>query len=210
MKGLCVHSTNQKNLLQILESGYLKSTAEVPNNIRFSEDDDDKEYYINRLKNKIFLSLIFEDEEVSIVKKNTFKIQYYNLFFDPKIMEDYGKLKYTKKFEITTDVKPSVRCWFNKEWLHGVYDSESLIYDKRESLEDNIENFHNFIENSFNFSNEIVINDKEIKLSKYLLAIGIRTDNEISKNSYKMLKKKYPKIMFFNSEEMEEYIKLWV
>jgi hypothetical protein len=210
MKGLLVHSTNQKNLPQILESKYLKSTSEVPNNIRFSEDEDDKEYYINRLKNKIFFSLIFEEDDVKNISKNPFKIQYYNLFFDPKIMEDYGKLKYTKKFEITTDVNPNTRCWFNIEWLHGVYNDKSLDYNKRESLEDNIENFHNLDPYNSSYWNEIVINDKELKLSKYLLAIGIRTDKEISKNAYKMLKKKYPKIMFFDSEEMEEFIKLYL
>lgn len=203
MKGLLVHSTNTKNLFQILESGYLKSASEVPENIRFSEDEDDKEYYINRLKNKIFFSLIFEDENV---KNNPFKLQYYNLFFDPKIMEDYGKLKYTKKFEVIDN--PKVRCWYNTQWLHGVYNKESLDYNKNKSLEDNIENFY---KDPYSSSwNEIVINDKEIKLSKYLLAIGIRTDSDISINAYKLLKKKYPKIMFFNSEEMEEFIKLWV
>jgi hypothetical protein len=55
MKGLCVHNTTFSKGIQILESGYLKSVSEVPENSEYlydSDDEEEKEQYLNTLKNK--------------------------------------------------------------------------------------------------------------------------------------------------------------
>jgi hypothetical protein len=218
MKGLLVHNTTYTKGIQILESGYLKSVSEVPENAEYlydSDDEEEKEQYLNTLRNKIFLSLLFETKKVSMKKMRTAGVgQGFNFYFDPKIMSDYGHMDYSEKYKIKSVAKifdPKVRCWINKDWYRGYFLKKfnSLEYDKTKSLEENIELFYKNIKpENPKLKNEVIINDKKFKLSKYLLAVGV--DNHYDKNYIEDLRADYPDIIFFDKEEQEEFLKLYL
>lgn len=224
MKGLLVHNTTYTKGKQILESGYLKSVSEVPENAEYlydSDDEEEKERYLNTLRNKIFLSLLFETKKVSMKKMRTAGVgPGFNFYFDPKIMSDYGHMDYSEKYKIKIlsnkpivpdYLIPKVRCWINKDWGRGYFTKtfHSLEYNKTKSLEENIKLFYKNIKpENPKLRNEVVINDKKFKFSKYLLAVGV--DNHYDKNYIEDLRIDYPDIIFFKKEEQEEFLKLYL
>jgi hypothetical protein len=217
MKGLCVHNTTYIKGEQILESGYLKSVSEVPENAEYlydSDDEEEKESYLETLRNKIFLSLLFETKKFNMKKMKKAGVgSNFNFYFDPKIMTDYGNMDYSEKYKIKSVAKifdPKVRCWINKDWYRGYFLKKfhSLEYDKTKSLEENIKLFYKNIKpKNPKLRNEVIINDKKFKLSKYLLAVGVGSNDD---KYIEDLRTDYPDIMFFNKEEEEEFLKLYL
>jgi len=224
MKGLCVHNTTFSKGIQILESGYLKSVSEVPENSEYlydSDDEEEKEQYLNTLKNKIFLSLLFETRKVNKKKLRDAGVgPQINFFFDPKIMEDYGHMDYSEKYKIKIIDNPKIiipeylipktRCWVNKDWHRGYFliNKHTLEYNRNKSLIENIKLFYKYIKpENPKLKNEVIINDKKFKLSKYLLAVGIGRGY---KEYIEKLREDYPDIIFFNEEETEEFLKLYL
>lgn len=226
MKGLLVHNTTFNKGIQILDSGYLKSVSEVPENAEYlydSDDEEEVEQYLNTLKNKIFLSLLFETKKVNKKKLRNAGIlgPQINFFFDPKIMEDYGHMDYNEKYKIKIlwnnpkviipeHLIPKTRCWINKDWGRGYFTKtfNSLEYNRTKSLEENIKLFYKNIKpENPRLKNEVIINDKKFKLSKYLLAVGVDGHH---KKYIEELREDYPDIIFFNEEETEEFLKLYL
>jgi len=225
MKGLLVHNTSFKKGEQILKTGYLKSVSEVPENTEYlydSDDEEEKEQYLNTLRNKIFLSLLFETKKFDKRKIKTAGVgPQLNFFFDPKIMTDYGNKDYSEKYKIKILCNreivpeyliPKVRCWINRDWYRGYFLkklAKSLEYDKTKTLEENIKLFYKNIKpENPKLRNEVIINDKKVKLSKYLLAVGV--DNHYDKKYIENLREEYPDIMFFDNEEMYEFLKVFL
>jgi hypothetical protein len=171
---------------------------------------------------------MFEDKITLINKSSTQLFWNSALFFDPKLIEDFGSKKLRVKSEYKNFftnrngkyIKPKHKLWFNTEWLYGSYSIDdlkyfSVDYETELSLSKNIQLFHDskiisMIENKLKYNtkyntshnNEIVIFDDTIDLSKYLLGIYIKKEE-----LYKSLKDKYPQYNIMNKKEANKFIK---
>jgi hypothetical protein len=219
MKGLLIHNT--RSIEKILLSDKLISKKDLSKSPEFDWDGPDDVPLI-------FLGIMFEDKVTFINKSSRQLFWRSSLFFDPKLIKDFGSKKLRVKSEYKDFftnregkyIKPKHKIWFNTEWIHGSYNTDdlenfSVDYDADLSLNKNIDLFHDakiisMKENNLKYNtkynishnNEIVIFDDTIDLSKYLLGIYIE-----NKELYKFLKDKYPQYNIMNKKEANKFIK---
>jgi hypothetical protein len=219
MKGLLVHNT--RNIEKILLTEKLKSKRDLSKTPEFDWGGP-------RNTPMIFFSLMFEDKLSLINKDAEYLFWKATLFFDPKLIKDFASKKIKikqeyKKFFINKQgesVKPKHKIWFNTQWIYGAFitDNEnffSVDYNDNLSLSKNIEIFHDakviaMTNNGFDYNekysilhtNEIVLFDEAVDISKYLLGIYIESDKQ-----YERLKNKYPQYNIMNKSETNKFIK---
>jgi hypothetical protein len=159
MEGILIHSTTFDNLEYILEDGYLYDSSKTEP--EFGDGDD----YTELLKNKIFFQLVFKGIKLTgDYKLDKGVSNPVFMFFDSKMLEDYGYKRYTKsekekkllnkmnpskKAQYLENEIPKYKVWFNPQWLHGGFHkinrnglAQSVNYDPYLSVRKNIKNFY--------------------------------------------------------------------
>jgi hypothetical protein len=221
MKGLLVHKTFDKNILNILEKGKLYSKKSLEKNLEKSQEDLLYGWGGPSEIDLLFFQLIFEDKPMYFKNISNQSSRYYipiALIFNDKLIRDYGLKIFDDNIHFFKNEYPNSKVWFNTEWNFGEFKANSnkhfsTDYSPELSLEDNVELFNfaqqismmdkkNNYEKSKYFQNELVILEKELDLSKYLLGIFIW--NERLRLD---MKQKYPKYNILDVKELDSLIK---
>lgn len=162
-----VHMTkNEKNLKNIIKSGYIKLGSDIPIKDKFLSGYVDEPY--------IFANIIFDDLENLDFFRN------YTLILSPKIIEDYnvyflggwGNFNLTTISPSDTNNQKNQKINLIKQFISKPYDLPQIV------LESPIIRQHE------------VRFDKSIDIKKYLIGIGIgHSDNPNDIDNYNNLEK---------------------